>query len=170
MMVATTDETFERFFEDHYPGVCRALWLSLGDGCDPEDAAQEAFLRAFQKWRVVARLDRPATWVFVVAVREARRQGRRRHRDATQSFGGQGHRDATAGVDSQVTIMGALSQLAPRQRMAIVLRYHADLPVKEIARAMRCREGTVKATLHTALERLRALPLEERTSTEVEND
>ena len=32
---------------------------------------------------------------------------------------------------------------------------HGDLTVPEIARAMRCSQGTVKSTLHAALGRLR---------------
>jgi RNA polymerase sigma-70 factor (ECF subfamily) len=54
--------------------------------------------------------------------------------------------------------------------MAVVLRFYADLPVKEIAKAMQCREGTVKATLHAALGRLRTLLLDDRTITEVADD
>ena len=168
-MATTTEDSFERFFEAEYAGICRALWLGLGDGCDPEDAAQEAFTRAFQKWNALSRLDRPATWVFVVAVREARRQQRRRNRVPPDSPRESEHLDPAIGVASRLTIVAALGQLAPRQRLAITLRYYADLPVKQIARAMQCREGTVKATLHTALARLRTLPLEDRTTTEVEN-
>lgn len=147
-----------------------ALWLGMGDRFDPEDAVQEAFARAFRKWNVVQRLDRPSTWVFVVAVREARRQQRRRSRSpSTFPLEAEG-RDHAADVATQVTIMTALGDLAPRQRLALVLRYHADLPVKQIAKVMQCREGTVKATLHAALAHLRTLPLDDRTTTEVEND
>lgn len=169
-MVATTDDTFEQFFASHYAGICRALWLGLGDGSDPEDAAQEAFARAFQKWPAVSRLDRPATWVFVVAVREGRRQQRRRDRSSSVSSWMPGHPDLTTAVASHLSVVAALSQLAPRQRMAVVLRFYADLPVKEIAKAMQCREGTVKATLHAALGRLRTLLLDDRTITEVADD
>jgi RNA polymerase sigma factor (sigma-70 family) len=169
MMATTTEDSFGRFFEAEYAGVCRALWMGLGDGCDPEDAAQEAFARAFQKWAAVSRLDRPATWVFVVAVREARRQQRRRSRVPSCSPWEPEHLDPARDVASRLTIVAALGQLAPRQRLAITLRYYADLPVKQIARAMQCREGTVKATLHAAHDRLRALLLEGPTTTEVEN-
>ena len=165
--MATTDDTFEQFFEDHYVGICRSLWLGLGAGFDPEDAAQEAFARAFQKWHVVSRLDRPATWVFVVAVREARSQ---RRVSSAVAPSGPGDLDPTASTTTHLTIMAALDQLAPRQRMAIVLRFHADLPVKQIAKAMHCREGTMKATLHAALGHLRTLPLDDRMTTEVDDD
>jgi len=69
-----------------------------------------------------------------------------------------------------MVIVAALGHLAPRQRMAIVLRYYADLPVKQIAKAMQCREGTVKATLHAALGILRTLQLDVPTTTEVTDD
>ncbi len=168
--MATTTESFEEFFQVQYPRICRALWLGMGDHCDPEDAAQEAFARAFRKWNVVSRLDRPATWVFVVAVREARRQQRRRDRSPSALPSGTESQDPAAGVATHLAIMTALGQLAPRQRLAIVLRYHADLPVKQVAKVMQCREGTVKATLHAALAHLRTLPLDDRTTTEVDND
>ena len=170
MMPTTTDKSFEEFFQVEYPGVCRALWLGMGDRFDPEDAAQEAFARAFRKWNVVSRLERPATWVFVVAVREARRQQRRRDRSPSSYPLETENRDHAAGVATQLTIVAALGQLAPRQRLAIVLRYYADLPIKQIAKIMQCREGTVKATLHTAVAHLRTLPLNDRTTTEVDND
>lgn len=169
-MATTTDESFKEFFQAEYPGVCRALWLGMGGRFDPEDAAQEAFARAFRKWNAVSRLDRPATWVFVVAVREARRQQRRRDRSPSVHPSEAASRDHAPGIATHMTIMAALGQLAPRQRLAIVLRYHADLPVKQIAKVMQCREGTVKATLHAAVAHLRTFPLDDRTTTEVDRD
>jgi RNA polymerase sigma factor (sigma-70 family) len=165
-MATTSDESFEEFFEAEYPGICRALWLGLGDGSELEDAAQEAFARAFRKWSTVSRLDRPATWVYVVAVRHARR---RRTRLLKISVVASEPHDPIESIASRLSIMTALDQLAPRQRLAIVLRYYADLSVSDIARAMRCREGTVKATIHVAHDRLRAILSDDRTTTERDN-
>lgn len=167
-MAITLDTSFERFFEVEYPGICRALWLGLGAGCDPEDAAQDAFARAYQKWSVVSRLDRPATWVFVVAVRQAKRN--QRHRDRSSGAGDWATETLQQAEDvaSRLSIVAALGQLAPRQRLAIVLRYYADLSVQDIAKAMNCREGTVKATLHSAHQRLRTI-LDNRTISENDN-
>jgi RNA polymerase sigma factor (sigma-70 family) len=58
-------------------------------------------------------------------------------------------------VVGALDLEAALSRLAPRQRAAVVLRYLADLTVPEVAKAMGCADGTVKSTLHSALERLR---------------
>lgn len=169
MMASTPDHSFEQFFEAQYPGICRALWLGFGEGCDPDDAAQDAFARAFQKWSAVSRLDRPATWVFVVAVRQARRNVRRRHRSMGDSVWATEPPQPSDDVASRLSIVAALDELAPRQRLAIVLRYYADLSVRDIAKAMTCREGTVKATIHTAHDRLRTILSNDLTISEIDN-
>jgi RNA polymerase sigma factor (sigma-70 family) len=40
-------------------------------------------------------------------------------------------------------------------RAAVVLRYYADLPVEEVAKALGKSPNTIKAQLQTALDRLR---------------
>ena len=168
-MRPTPDYSFEQFFEAQYRGICRALWLGLGEDCEPEDAAQEAFARAFQKWNALSRIERPATWVFVVAVRQARRNQRRRERSLKASVWAIEPQQPIEDAAFRLTVVTALGQLAPRQRLAIVLRYHADLSVQDIAKAMRCREGTVKATIHSAHDRLRTLLPDDSTIWETDN-
>jgi RNA polymerase sigma-70 factor (ECF subfamily) len=144
---------FDEFFSQHYARVVASLRLAGGDAGEAEDAAQEAFSRALVRWKAVSVMDRPATWVYVVAVRELRRRARRldgERVDAPVSVPDH----AGAVVDAAIVEAG-LAALAPRQRLAVVLRFHADLTVPEIGRAMLCSEGTVKSTLHTALDRLR---------------
>jgi RNA polymerase sigma-70 factor (ECF subfamily) len=63
--------------------------------------------------------------------------------------------DPEVGVVTRVSVRDAIATLAPRQRQAVVLRYLADLPVRDVAEAMGCAEGTVKATLHQALRAMR---------------
>lgn len=157
--MAREDEEFDLFFAEHYLKVCRALWLSLGGhDQDVEDAAQGAFAKAFQKWRTVSRLDRPATWVYVVAFRQATRQNRRKNRVLPPTLVQVATRaDGSAELDDRLTVAAALDRLPPRQRIATVLRFYGDLTNRDIAKAMRCSEGTVKATVHAGLENLRSL-------------
>ena len=49
----------------------------------------------------------------------------------------------------------ALDRVTPKQRTALVLRYHADLTIAEIAEAMDERPGTVKSLIHRGLVTLR---------------
>ncbi len=145
---------FDEFFFEHYTQVVRSLRLAGGDLGPAEDAAQEAFAKAMQRWGSVSVMDRPATWVYVVAVRELRRRARRLERPPDIAPAEPAPDHANAVVDAEV-IERALDQLPPRQRLAVVLRFHADLTVPEVGRVMQCSEGTVKSTLHSALERLR---------------
>jgi RNA polymerase sigma-70 factor (ECF subfamily) len=147
---------FDMFYLDHYARVVESLRFATGDAAGAEDAAQEAFAKALVKWSTVSRAARPATWVYVVAIRELRRherRGRRQPKDAPLSRGTTpDHADSIAEADSLARALGALPE---RQRMAVALRFHGDLTVDEISRVMRCSHGTVKSTLHAALQRLR---------------
>ena len=154
-MPIVTASDFDEFFLENYAGVCRAVWLALGPQSDPEDATQEAFARAYRKWGTVSSLDRPGTWVYVVAVREASRQMRRNARARSDQSIENAYVDKISEVESRLDLLPILNGLPQRQRIAIVLRFYADLPLKDIAKAMGCREGTVKATIHSALSKLR---------------
>jgi len=144
---------FEGFFGAEYVRVLRSLTLVLGEPQRAEDAAQEAFAKAYRRWGSVGQMERPGTWVYVVALRAERRRlarDARRPEAELEAVGADGIDDA---VD-RVWLVDALARLTPRQRCAVVLRYYADLSVTDVAAAMGCADGTVKATLHTALARL----------------
>ncbi len=143
------DGSFEAFFAEHYASVFRGLAVAFRDPLLAEDAAQEAFTRAYARWERVSSMDRPAGWTYVVAVRVARR----RRRDV---FGARrtAIRDVADEVVDRVTMQAAIDELPPRQRLALVLRHYADLPLDDIADAMGCAVGTVKSTLNAAHTRL----------------
>jgi RNA polymerase sigma-70 factor (ECF subfamily) len=151
-MAANPD--FEAFFAAHHQEVVRALTMALADRARAEDAAQEAFAKAYRQWKRVAMMDRPVAWVYVVALNGARKD-LKRDRSAPVPDLPEPAADHAAAASAKVSVHDALAVLAPRQRVAIVLRYLGDLQVAEVAKAMGCSEGTAKATLHTALAKLR---------------
>jgi RNA polymerase sigma-70 factor (sigma-E family) len=163
MSAATGDEVqaftdFETFFASHHVGVVRALTLATGDRHRAEELAQDAFTAALRRWRRVATMDRPATWVYVVALNAERKRWRREERRA-RAAGPDGTpataSDGAAAVEARMTVAAGLAGLPPRQRAAVVLRHLAGLSLRETAEAMGCAEGTVKSTLHAALAALR---------------
>jgi RNA polymerase sigma factor (sigma-70 family) len=145
--------SFTAFYDGNYPSVCRALALAFRNPQVAEEAAQEAFIRAYVYWRRVGRMDRPAGWVYVVAVRQA---ARRRGRVDLQARPDEIAADFAEGVVEREALRVAIARLPERQRLAIVLRYLADLPLADVAAAMGCAPGTVKSTVHAALLRLEA--------------
>jgi len=75
-----TWSTYERFYDSHFVRTRAVLALALGDVELAEEATQEAFVRAFARWRGVHVLDKPERWIYVVALNVARDTLRRRER------------------------------------------------------------------------------------------
>jgi RNA polymerase sigma-70 factor (ECF subfamily) len=133
-----------------------------GDRGIAEEATQEAFARCLERWRRLGDQPWVAGWVTTTAMNQARRMLRRAARDRLQSFD-PAPSSAEVGVnDPSMDLWAAIRRLPDRQREAVVLYYALDLPVKYVAGAMGCQEGTVKAHLararETLRERLEAVP------------
>ncbi len=147
----------ESFVDDVRAPLVGALTLFCGDRGVAEELAQEALVRAWQRWE---RLSAPRPWVYRTAFNLARSGFRRRQaeRRATRRVA---VADVTVDPDvgDAVAVRRAVAALAPRQREAIVARYYADLSVAEAAEAMGCAEGTVKALTSQAIANLRAAGL-----------
>jgi len=165
--VGDRSESFEAFFAEQYESVFRGLSVAFRDPLLAEEAAQEAFTRAYVRWDHVHAMERPAGWVYVVAARVALRK-RRPPRDETPApkSGAQSMEDQ---VVDRVTMRRAIGELPERQRLALVLRHYGDLPLDEIATAMGCALGSVKSTLHAAHARLQ-VELDDDETPEVELD
>ena len=143
---------FDEFYAAHFDDVARAINLAAGDRELARDATQEAFARALRRWRTVRDMDRPDGWVYVVAMNQLRDHWRRLERRRPLAPTGF---DNVGAVATRLSVREAIATLPPRQRQAVVLRYLADLPLADVANAMGCALGTVKATLHHALRAMR---------------
>jgi RNA polymerase sigma factor (sigma-70 family) len=127
----------------------------LGDAEAAADVAQEVAITAVRRassLRDPAALD---AWLHRIAVRaalrEARRAGRRRAAERA------GHDPRPAAEDAALDgALAVLEGLPARQRAALTLRYVHDLPDAAIARALRCRPGTVRSLLSRGREAVRA--------------
>jgi RNA polymerase sigma-70 factor (ECF subfamily) len=146
---------FVQLYRAEHDRVFRATWAFCGDRTVAEDATQEAFARALERWPRLREQPWVTAWVTSTALNAARRLQRRRrwpHRAETAPAGTAAAADAAGAVE----LWQVVRALPRRQREAVTLHYLADLPVAEVARLMGCREGTVKAHLAHAREALRA--------------
>src|SRR3954454_21779536 len=62
---AETD--FGEFYRTQFRPLMMQLYAHSGDLADAQDVVQEAFCRAFVRWRRIATYDDPAAWVRRVA-------------------------------------------------------------------------------------------------------
>ena len=123
-----------------------------------EEAVQEAFARAWERSRRGEHFTSLPGWVTTVALNLARSGHRRRgaeERARQKIVAGRPGREP-ADVAAAVAVREAVDGLPARQRDAVVLYYLVDLDVATVASLLGVAEGTVKAALSRAREKLAA--------------
>ena len=150
------DDGLGAFCRTEWPRLVGVISLYLGDRDQAEDVAQETLVRVCLHWRRVRQADSPSAWAHRVAFNLAKSMLRRRvtwRRIRVLAV----ERDrSTEQPDAVVVaIRDELQRLPVAQREALVLRYYADLSVRDVAQLMGCPENTVKTHTRRALEALR---------------
>jgi RNA polymerase sigma-70 factor, ECF subfamily len=138
---------FDGFYHAHFRPLTVQLCAYVGDLGQAQDLAQEAFCRAYARWRKVSAYDDPLAWVRKVAWNLATSRWRRM-RTATAYLSRQRAQHIDGPSPDRVMLTRALALLPENQRRAVVLHHLADLTVAEIARQEGVAEGTVKSWLH----------------------
>src|SRR5919109_105678 len=149
-------DVWRELYDAEYPRLLRALLAIGGDPDAAEDAAQEAFVKAHRTG--LERLDRPGAWLLVVGTRELlRHRRRRRMEDQRWALRTEPPTPGTDSILDRADLIAALRQLPDRERTVVVARYYYGLTYDEIARLFAIKSGTVGATLHHAIEKLRQI-------------
>ena len=158
-MDEAAEQAFEEFFRARREAVRRTAYLLCGDWHSADDLAQTAFVALHRKWRTIrepAALDGYLRRTLVRALIDETRRPWRRERSVAQPPEPSGW-DATAErVATREALVDALRAVPPRQRAVLVLRYLEGLDVAATARALGCRQGTVKSQTAHGLTALRA--------------
>jgi RNA polymerase sigma-70 factor (ECF subfamily) len=144
------DLDFSAWYAQEHPRVLGVLCALSGELDASREATDEAFVRAFGRWPRVAKMASPGGWTYRVALNELRRALRRRRRDRAEAT--TAPRAPLPETDPE--LWDLVRRLPERQRVAIVLRYVADLPEQAVADAMGVRRSTAASTLTQARRRL----------------
>lgn len=140
--------SFEDFYRATRGSVGRALALALGDADLAADATDEALARAFERWSMVSRLDRPEGWVYRVGLNWSLSVLRRRRRSPHRLY----ERPVLDGPQpADPDLHAALGALDVKHRSVVVCRHLLGWSVADTAAALGVRQGTVKSRLHRAL-------------------
>ena len=136
-------------------GLARHLGLSPEEA---DDAVQETLLRLWSALRDGQSIDRPDAWAFRTLYRSAMDRHRWRRRGAT-AWRNASARSLPARHDvdhaDRMAIWEAVETLPERQRLAIYLRYRADLPFEEIGRILGIAAPSARSHVSRALDALR---------------
>jgi len=138
---------FDELYQARYGDIVAMLHALVGDLTEAQDLAQEAFCRAWQRWRTVSEYDEPLAWIRRVAMNLATSRWRRL-RVAKAHLRRERPADVPPLGPDHVALVAALRRLPIDQRRAIVLHHLVDLPVAEVAQELQVAVGTVKSWLH----------------------
>jgi RNA polymerase sigma-70 factor (sigma-E family) len=151
---------FRQFVDGHSRALLRAGWLLTGNWASAEDLVQTALAAAWPRWETI-RAESAEAYVHKIMVTTFLRWRRRRWIGEIPTYplpDQQEPADTWATVDSRQPLLVAVSQLAPRQRAVIVLRYLVDMSESQVAATLGCSVGSVRSSTSKALARLRATP------------
>jgi RNA polymerase sigma-70 factor (ECF subfamily) len=158
-------DAYAELVRSHQDVAFRTAMLIAQDAAEAEEAAQDAFVKA---WRALPRFhdDRPLRpWLLTIVANEARNRRRSAGRRENLALRAAASETATPAVDTteglviasvqRSDLLDALATLGEADRVVLGCRFLLDLSEAETAAALGVRPGTVKSRTSRALERLR---------------
>jgi len=143
----------EELYRERWPAFARVAISIAGSVELGKEAVQEGFARAIEQ-RGTFRGDCPLeAWVWRIVVNTAKTASVRMAREESETSVGPEDVSANGDLPSEVALW--VQNLPERQRLAVFLRYWADLDYRVIAEVLEVEVGTVSATLSAAHQSLR---------------
>ena len=169
-VLAGNPDDYRILMDRHLPAVLRLTFRVTGSLEDAEEAAQEAFLRAYKKLATFREQSAFPTWVYRIAMNCALNLVKRRSRSLAWSpaQSSSAHVSDDLFVSPRPTPEASLLAdearqhqdqilecLTPMERSAFVLRHFEDQPVDVIATALNVSTNTARQTIFRAASKLR---------------
>jgi RNA polymerase sigma-70 factor (ECF subfamily) len=157
---------YEEIVQRYQQMAFRTAYVITGSAADAEDAAQDAFVKAYRGLSSFRPGSEPRPWLLKIVTNEARNRvrsiGRRQKVELrlAEGFrpGGAAPSPEAAALAAEASkrLLGLVNELSDEDRLVIASRYFLELSGEETAAALGIPEGTVKSRLSRALSRLRA--------------
>jgi RNA polymerase sigma factor (sigma-70 family) len=142
------DIEFSELYLRTYRRMVMLAYATVGSLALAEEIAQDAFGQLYRRWPLI---ETKEAWVRRAVISLATSWLRRQLLERRHPPDPSAAADWVEGAHLRM-MLGVLSR---RQRAAVILRFYEGLTEREIARALRCRPGTVKSLLSRALDALR---------------
>ena len=136
---------FSAFFAEEHAKVFKALYFVTGNRADAAELMQDAFLKLWERWDTIDKIDDPTAYLFRVALNGSRMRARAARRASRRLLAPEEGRDPFDQIVVREDVRQLLLGLAPRQRAALVLLDLYDYGSDEAARIMGIRPSTVRA-------------------------
>jgi RNA polymerase sigma factor (sigma-70 family) len=158
-VVSEVGETwaFEDFFLAEHERLFQALYLLTGDRYEADDLAQEALLRAYERWDRVGAMESPAGYLYRTALNLHRRRLRAHVVRARRVFAAVPDGDLSGSVAASHDVRRALAKLPRGQREALILVEWLGLASEEAGQVLGIDASSVRGRLHRGRASLREL-------------
>lgn len=140
---SSRDDEFRRFYATEFADVAGYALALTSDPALADEIAQEALTHVYMRW---TRLRTPRGYAFRVAANLARAHWTSRTRELATWSELATHAAPAPTTDG--TVWDAVRRLPAPLRDVLVLHYLYDLPIADVATAVRRPLGTVKRRLH----------------------
>ena len=142
--------------EEERERLFKALYFVTGNSHDAEELTQEAFLKLWERWGEIGRIDDPTAYLFRVALNAFRLRRRRAALAVRKLIPIAEPADAFLEAEMRADVRQLLLQLTPRQRAALLLVDLLGYPSEQAASILRVRPSTVRALATQGRRALRA--------------
>jgi RNA polymerase sigma-70 factor (ECF subfamily) len=154
---ARVARSFERFFQDEFERLGRALYLVTGDPVEAEDVAQEAMVRLFERWDRVSGTDSEVGYLYRTALNLHRSRLRKASVRLRRGPAEAAKADPLSVAEDRDELGRLLARLPDGQREALVLVVWLGMTDEEAGTVLgiepvsvRVRVSRAKAALRTA--------------------
>jgi len=154
-------DLFEILVKQNYEKVYQTVYFYTRDKFISEDAVQQAFIIAYNKLNQLSSKDKFASWVISIALNEAKHMLNHNNHERitpitnfhlnTLSYSEEKDLDLKEDIDN------ALNKLKHKETEILVLKYYADLTLKQISDLLGINLSNAKVRLHRAKEKFRKM-------------
>jgi RNA polymerase sigma-70 factor (ECF subfamily) len=144
-----TDHDLAGLYREHGARLFRALVAYTGDREVASDAVAEAFAQALGRGD---ELHSPLAWVWRASFRIA--AGALKERGRQDPLGRESSYEMP---EPPRELIAALAELSPKQRAALILRFYAGYPTRDVAEILGSSPATVRVHLSQGRRRLRKM-------------
>ncbi len=145
---------FQSALDSHRDAVARFLVASVGRQ-EADDCLQETLIAALGAYPRLRPGSNVRAWMLTIARNKALDLHRARTRRPVPVGAPESGAAAEDGDGPDAELWGAVRDLPPKQRAAVVLRYVNDHSHREIATVLGCSEAAARRSLHEGLTKLR---------------
>jgi len=165
------EKEFEKLYQRYAPVLYRTAYRMLKNDADALDIVQEAFIRIYNGLSKFRKQSNIQTWMYRIVMNLCYDHFRRKKKitfvseqeifnpdQEKENFATEAFSDFNE-VESRrkQNLQKALEQLTLRQKTIFNLRIYEELTYEEIAKIMKIKVGTAKATFFQAVEKIKTI-------------